>query len=137
MPRNYQIAKGHILQAMPGTVAQLVKKSGYETVTVQRWVARLRAGEPHERACHISGYQEPEGYGYAPPIYTRGPGEHAEYTHTPLTPSEKWSRAKAKHGMDALRKKERHRDFKRKLMLGQVELDPLQALLCGRTITGP
>jgi hypothetical protein len=76
--RNYQLAKADILQAMPGTVEELVQKSGWALRTVREWLGVLRAGDPHTRASHIVGWV-PQASRPGPPlaIHAAGPGEDA------------------------------------------------------------
>lgn len=76
-PRDYQLAKGHILQAMPGTVEQLAKKSGYSRGTVEIWLKELRAGDPMTRASHIVDWIAPVGAGGHAAVHQAGPGEDA------------------------------------------------------------
>jgi hypothetical protein len=76
-PRNYHLAKGHILQAMPGTVGQLAKKSGYSRGTVEIWLKVLRAGDPMTRGSHIVEWIPPAGAGAHAAVHQAGPGEDA------------------------------------------------------------
>lgn len=81
LPKNpldrYHIAKGHIVQSMPGTVPQLAKKSGYSANTVRFWVNEMRQGDPLTRASHITGWLPPPKSGAHLPIHAAGPGEDA------------------------------------------------------------
>ena len=76
-PRNYHIAKEHILQAMPGTVDELVKKSGYNRGTVEHWMKALRTGDPRTRSSHIIEWHPPNGTGPYIPVHQAGAGEDA------------------------------------------------------------
>jgi hypothetical protein len=127
MPRKYHNAKADILQAMPGSMAQLATKSGWHLQTVERWVRALRkAGE-----CRILDWQRPNGSGNFVPVYGQGPGEDAACTLQALTGSEKWRLTKQRYGMDTLRAKERARHWALRARRGQVR-DPLVAALFGR-----
>lgn len=79
-PRDYHQARRDILQAMPGTIAQLVKKSGYARGTVEIWVRKMRIGDPLARASHIIGWTPPassHGSGPHAPIHQAGAGHDA------------------------------------------------------------
>jgi hypothetical protein len=81
-PRDYHLAKEHILQAMPGTVDELAKRSGYHRNTVQIWLKVLRAGDPATRASHIEDWLPPaahNGGGVYLAVHGAGPGEDATY----------------------------------------------------------
>lgn len=125
MPRNYNVAKDHVRQAMPGTMAQLVKRSGWHHDTVSRWVRKMRAaGE-----CRIVGWQRPNGSGNFVPVYGEGPGEDAPCTLKPLTPSQDWQIAKQRYGKELLAKRERARHYAR---LARLNGDPLVQALFGQ-----
>jgi hypothetical protein len=76
--RDYQLAKADILLAMPGTVDEIMQKSGWSLRTVREWIGVLRKGSPSTRASHISGFM-PQGSRPGPPlaIHSAGPGEDA------------------------------------------------------------
>lgn len=76
-PRNYHLAKSHILQAMPGTVGELARKSGYARGTVEAWLKVLRAGDALTRASHIIDWRAPNGSGPYIAVHQAGPGEDA------------------------------------------------------------
>lgn len=124
MPRNYHIAKEHIVASMPGTVAELVRKSGWSHDTVVRWVKKLRK----EGASHIVGWERPNGGGPFVSVHGAGAGEDVPCTLKPLTPSEDWAKAKEKYGMELLRKKERARKWALEARRGRND-DPLMAAL--------
>jgi hypothetical protein len=134
MPRNYHIARDHILQAMPGTVNQLVTKSGYCRSTVERWLRALRQGEPEQRGSHIIGWKRPERCGHFVAVHAAGPGKDAPCRLKPLTASQDWQKAKQKYGMETLRRKERARSWALKARRGQVK-DPLMAWVPVRQTT--
>jgi hypothetical protein len=125
VPRNCHTAKADILQAMPGSVSQLVTKSGYHRATVERWVRTLRA----EQASHIIDWLRPNGSGNFIPVHGKGLGEDAPCTLKPLTASDDWKLAKQRYGMDTLRAKERARHWALKARRGRR--DPLVAALFG------
>jgi hypothetical protein len=66
-----------VLMSLPGTVAELAKKSGYSKQTVKEWIRALRAGDPLNRASHIVGWVPPKTRGPHHPIHAAGPGEDA------------------------------------------------------------
>jgi hypothetical protein len=78
--RVYHTAKDDILQSMPGTVSELVARSGYSRETVYTWIRQLRCGDPLSRESHIIGWLEPtgpRGSGGVTAIHAAGPGEDA------------------------------------------------------------
>lgn len=75
--RNYHLAKEHILQAMPGTINALARKSGYSRGTVEFWIKVLRAGDPLTRGSHIIEWLPPNGSGQYIPVHAAGPGKDA------------------------------------------------------------
>lgn len=123
MPRNYHVAKAHILQAMPGTHNELVAKSGWTYETVRRWLKVLR----RDSLVHIGDWARPNGSGHFQRIYHAGPGPDVPCTLTPLTDSEKW-KLQVKRGMvdgiNTIARKERARFWVRK---AQRQGDPLSA----------
>jgi hypothetical protein len=127
MPRKYHNAKEDILQSMPGTISQLVEKSGYHRATVERWMAKLRDGGES----HIIKWLPPNGSGHFIPVHARGPGKDAECTLKAQTHSDRWKRAKQLHGLPTLRAKERARYWSLRARRGET-MDPLVAALFGR-----
>lgn len=57
-----------VLDAMPGTQAQIIERTGLGLATVSRWVADLRAA----RQARIAGWQAPANGGPLAAIYGRG-----------------------------------------------------------------
>jgi hypothetical protein len=110
---------------MPGTQAELVKRSGYAHATVKRWLAKLREGEPEQRAAHIAKWRIPKGRGPASAVWRAGPGEHAPYPTWHTSNAERWRRAKARHGLDVLNAKWVNQYHARRRRAGHV--DPLLA----------
>lgn len=127
MPRNYHRARADILEAMPGDVPHLVKRSGYSVATVKRWLAQLRTGGPLERAAHIGRWIIPEGRGPASAVWHAGPGEHAPKPTWRTDNAEKHRRYKAKHGAKRLNALAALRYRLRKLR--DAPPDPLRAAL--------
>jgi hypothetical protein len=126
MPRDYHYAKRDILDSMPGTISEIIAKSGYERNTVERWMRRMRGVD-----CHVVDWRRPAVSGPFVPVYAAGPGEDAVCTLKPLTPSQDWERRKTKYGVDTLRAKERAAHWALKARRGQV-VDPLMAALFGK-----
>lgn len=135
MPRNYHIAKQDILDSMPGTVSEIIKKSGYERCTVERWMRRMKHDDPAQRECHIIDWRRPEVSGQFVAVYAAGPGKNAPCKLVAQSDAEKWQRAIQLHGMDKLRAKERARAWALKARRGQVN-DPLMQALFKRTTKG-
>lgn len=123
MPRDYHLARGHILEAMPGTVPELVKKSGYVRCTVNRWLEQLRQGTPAERAAHIGDWFVPEGRGPVVAIWHAGPGRHASRPRRKTSNAERWKKAKEKHGLPKLNAKWLNQHYVRQRRKGRT--DPL------------
>lgn len=96
-PRNYQTAKDDILQAMPGTIDELTKRSGYSRGTVGIWVKVLRAGDPLTRGSHIIDWRPPNGRGPFIPVHQAGSGEDAICILRAQTRREKWRKEKCGH----------------------------------------
>lgn len=126
MPRDYHVAKRDILQAMPGSISEIIAQSGYDRSTVERWMRRMRDVD-----CHIIDWRRPEVSGPFVAVYAAGPGDDAVCTLKPLTPSEDWHRKKEKYGMETLRARERAAHWALKARRGKV-VDPLVAALFGR-----
>lgn len=124
--RNYQIAKDHILQAMPGTQAELVRKSGWHQGTVSRWIKVLRA----EGAIHIVKWRPPGASGTASAVHGRGPGVDEPCPYKAKTGSQKWQRVKEIHGMEGLRRKRHVREMVKR---AKKDGDPIINALFGRT----
>lgn len=125
MPRDYHLARGHILEAMPGTAPHLVRRSGYERHTVNRWLAKLHAGKAAERGAHIGGWEVPEGRGAAyVAIWHAGPGRDAR---RPTRKPDKYAKAVAKHGRPLLAAKAANQYHARQRRAGRT--DPLLAAL--------
>lgn len=125
MPRDYHLARGHILEAMPGTVAHLARRSGYTACTVKRWLLQLRDGEPDQRAAHIAAWIVPTGRGGAAAVWHAGPGEHVAKPTWRTGNAERWERAKEKHGLEVLNAKWLNQYHTRRRRQGHV--DPLLA----------
>lgn len=79
-----------IVRALPGTMCDLVRKSGCAESTIRRWLHRLRA----ENECHISGWRR--NYGGHTPYYEAGPGKDARCNLKRLTNTEYARRWRAK-----------------------------------------
>lgn len=75
--RDYQLAKADILQAMPGTLQDLIQKSGWSERTVIGWLKVLRAGDPLTRSSHIIDWLQPKKVGPYLAVHAAGPGEDA------------------------------------------------------------
>lgn len=127
MPRDYRLARGHILEAMPGTVPELVKKSGYVRHTVNRWLAGLREGTPAARAAHIGDWIVPEGRGPVVAVWHAGPGRHKRRPVRNTSNAERWKKAKAKHGLPKLNAKWLNQHYARQRRKGRT--DPLLGAL--------
>lgn len=126
MPRNYHLAREHILEAMPGTVPHLVARSGYERHTVNRWLAKLHASKAAERGAHIGGWEglERPGAAYVA-IWHAGPGKDARRPKRDTSSAAKYARAVAKHGRKKLAAQAANRHHQRQRRAGRV--DPLLA----------
>lgn len=78
-----------VRQAMPGTVRQLVDRSGWCREAVERCVKVLRAASDS----HVGGWQAAAGAGGQPAkIHHAGPGRDQPCRIKPLTPAEIWAR---------------------------------------------
>lgn len=134
MPRDYHLARAHILEAMPGTVAHLVRRSGYERHTVNRWLAKLHEGKATERGAHIGGWEVPEGRGAAyVAIWHAGPGRDARRPTRTTSSAAKYAQAVAKHGRPLLAAKAANRHHARQRRAGRT--DPLLAALFPQPVT--
>lgn len=60
-----------VFDALPGTIPQIVKKTGVCRATVYHWIGKLRAAG----ACHISSWRRTTGC--STPRYVAGPGVDA------------------------------------------------------------
>lgn len=125
MPRDYHIAKRDILESMPGTVAQLVKKSGYHRATVERWLRKLRAAD----GSHIVDWQRPNGAGNFIPVHGAGTGVDVPCTLVALTSSEKWKATVRRLGRDRVRQLERARAWALQARRSGFGRDPLLGAL--------
>jgi hypothetical protein len=124
--RNYHLAREHILEAMPGTVAHLVRRSGYERHTVNRWLAKLHAGKAAERGAHVGAWDVPEGRGAAyVAIWHAGPGADARRPQRATSSAAKHAKAVAKHGRKKLAAQAANRYHRRQRRAGRT--DPLLA----------
>lgn len=127
MPRDYHIAKRDILQAMPGTVAQLVAKSGYHRATVERWLVKLRAAD----GSHIVDWLPPNGSGNFIPVHGVGPGPDAPCKLRAMTPSDKWQARVRRLGRDYLRNRSRTGEWALRARRVGFKSDPLLGALFG------
>lgn len=127
MPRDYHRARADILEAMPGTVPDLAKRSGYARGTVKRWIAELRKGRPAERGAHIGEWLEQEGRGaVAVAVWHAGPGSHKHRRRKGKASSAtKYARAVAEHGLPLLAAKAANQYHARQRRAGRA--DPLLA----------
>lgn len=84
--------------AMPGTVRQLVDRSGWCREAVERCVKVLRAA----RDSHVGGWQASTGPRGGPPakIHYAGPGRDMPCNIKPLTPAEIWARRVKTNGRE-------------------------------------
>jgi hypothetical protein len=129
MSRDYHRARADILEAMPGTVPDLAKRSGYARGTVKRWIAELRKGRAADRGAHIGDWLEPEGRGaVAVAVWHAGPGKHKHRRRRGNASSqEKHARAVEQHGRELLAAKAANRYHARKRRAGHT--DPLLGAL--------
>jgi hypothetical protein len=106
MNRRHHLTQRDIVQAMPGTVREIARRSGYHHDTVVRHLAELRIGSERLRRAHIGAWFEPEDGRTPAPIWHAGPGRHrAEPKRRRQTNAERWARAKEIHGLPALNDK--------------------------------
>jgi hypothetical protein len=120
VPRNYAVAWDHIQEAMPGTVDELVAKSGWSVHTVRRWLARARAAG----TSHIVDWRRPNGTGNFIAVHGVGPGDDVPCTLKPLTASDDWQLRIKRYGRELLRRQERARHYALRARRGQTR-DPL------------
>lgn len=65
--------KAQVIAAMPGTVPEIMARSGMTKSTVKRWITLMReAGE-----CHIDRWIRPDGPGGFMPVHIIGEGKDA------------------------------------------------------------
>jgi hypothetical protein len=128
VPRDYHLAREHILEALPGTVPHLVRRSGYERHTVNRWLAKPHAGKAAERGAHIGGWEVPQGRGAAyVAIWHAGPGRDKARPRRNTSSAAKHAQAVAKHGRPLLAAKAANRYHARQRREGRT--DPLLGAL--------
>ncbi len=61
-----------VAAALPGTLSEIIEKSGMLASTVCRWLRKLR----EEGACHVGGWERTKGTGGPiKRVYVAGPGE--------------------------------------------------------------
>lgn len=82
--------KAQVVAAMPGTVPEIVVRSGMTESTVKRWICIMRAaGESH-----IGSWKRSVGPGQFQSIHVLGPGDDAACKLRPFTVAECSKRAR-------------------------------------------
>ncbi len=70
---TYRDRTDMMLRAMPGTVMEIMARTGVAKTTAKRWIGELRA-------CgwvHVPKWQRPEAQGKIAPVFHAGPGKEA------------------------------------------------------------
>lgn len=101
-------ARDAVIAGLPGTRAQIAKKSGVSISSVGKWLAILRA----EKAIHISGWRRSH-MGSKQPFFALGAGEDKKPPKT-LTPEQSQLRFKRRHPERV--KEIQHNSYRRCLM---------------------
>lgn len=106
--------------AFPGTVKELVKKTGWARTTVERRLHEYREATP--RKSHIIAWRRPTGTGPFIPVHGLGAGEDKHCNLKPLTKPERWQNYVKSKGREYVRKKDRTNEWLRKARSGKKPL---------------
>lgn len=108
-----------ILQAMPGTIYDLARRSGYHERTVRRWVKTLQAASDS----HVGSWLRNTDGGRHAAIYHAGAGRNMPCPYKQRANSESWARYVKSVGRDTVRSRQR---TTRAIRRGDHLKDPLQ-----------
>jgi hypothetical protein len=108
-------AREQILASLPGTRADVRRKSGLHRATVLRWMARLHE---EEKAIHIARWKPHPIRGPAMAVFAAGSQPDVECALPKLTKHEVYERFRARikrdGRIDVLRAKDRNKYWKKK-----------------------